>query len=294
MPIDISGRTAIVTGGNSGVGKAIAKTLGRAGANVAIVARRQEKNQAVAEAICADGGQAASFACDVAELEQVQAMVAQVEETFGTPEILINNAGFPSGGRLLEVEPDLWHDSFRCMVHGQYYCTREVYKLARPKGRLHEITIASVAGCANGAKEICYGTTKAAQIKFELHLRQEFNHAKNEVQSPDGGPGDFHCHCLCPGGIDTPFMTEKCGVDPDKAQRTFLRPDDLADLTLMCLTHPTEMRPFFEEYTAGPDKPYVVEPLWLFDKIPWVLKVWSKHPEYHEQGDKYPRPDWMK
>lgn len=294
MPVDISGRIAIVTGGNSGVGEAICKTLANAGAKVAVVGRRAEKNDAVAEAIQADGGEAIGISCDIGKLEQVQAMVAKVVETFGTPNILINNAGYPAGGRLLDVDYEKWHDAFQGMVHGQYYCTREVYKLAKPKGRLHEITVASVAGCAAGAKEICYGTVKTAQIKLDMHLREELNHAKDEVESPDGGPGDFHCHCLCPGGIDTPFMTEKSNVDPERAKRTFLSPDDLADLTLAVLQNPTEFRPFFEEYTAGPDKGYVVEPLWMFENIPWVFKVWSKHPDYHGQGDKYARPDWMK
>ena len=93
MKIDLSGKTAVITGGSRGLGEAMAKSLSEAGAQVALVARDVQRLEAVRDAITGSGGTAAIFAGDVTQEEEVAAVAGAVVERFGHPQILINNAG---------------------------------------------------------------------------------------------------------------------------------------------------------------------------------------------------------
>ena len=93
MKIDLSGKTAVITGGSRGLGEAMAKSLSEAGAQIALVARDVQRLEAVRTAIALEGGTAAIFAGDVTREEDVAAVARAVAERFGHPQILINNAG---------------------------------------------------------------------------------------------------------------------------------------------------------------------------------------------------------
>jgi NAD(P)-dependent dehydrogenase (short-subunit alcohol dehydrogenase family) len=93
MKIDLTGKTAVITGGNRGLGEATAKALANAGAKIAIVARDEKRLQVVRDAIIAHGGTAAAFTADVTQENDVAAVTRSVMERFGPPQILINNAG---------------------------------------------------------------------------------------------------------------------------------------------------------------------------------------------------------
>jgi len=93
----LEGKIAIVTGGNSGIGEATAKVLAREGAKVALLARRQEEDQAVQDGIRGVGGNATFIMCDVSDYESVESAVGQTVEMYGAVDILVNNAG---GGAL--------------------------------------------------------------------------------------------------------------------------------------------------------------------------------------------------
>ena len=93
MKIDLSGRTAVITGGSRGLGEAMAKSLSQAGAQIALVARDVQRLESVRDAITATGGTAAIFTADVTREEDVAAVARAVAERFGHAQILINNAG---------------------------------------------------------------------------------------------------------------------------------------------------------------------------------------------------------
>lgn len=93
MKIDLTGRTAVITGGNRGLGEAMAKALANAGANIALVARDVNRLESVRDSINAGGGTAAAFTGDVTQENDVAAVARAVSERFGPPQILINNAG---------------------------------------------------------------------------------------------------------------------------------------------------------------------------------------------------------
>ena len=106
---DLSGKTAVITGGNSGIGLAFARGLVKSGADVAIWGRNEAKNAAAVEELNAfDGGSAAAFPCDVAEEEQIAAAMASTLDSFGKVDICFANAGIGGGMALPEMTAEAW------------------------------------------------------------------------------------------------------------------------------------------------------------------------------------------
>ena len=100
---DLSGRTALVTGGNGGIGLGISEALAEAGANVLIAGRDEEKNQAASGQINVNGGQCRAIRCDVDSLEDIDTAIAEAIDAFGGLQILVNNAGIAGGGNIAEM-----------------------------------------------------------------------------------------------------------------------------------------------------------------------------------------------
>ncbi|MET0453250.1 MAG: SDR family oxidoreductase [Mycobacterium sp.] len=117
--VELGGKRIVVTGASSGIGEAGAVKLARAGARVIVVARRQELLDAVVERIAAEGGEATAMACDLSDLDAVDALVDDVEKEFGGVDVLINNAG-RSIRRPLAESLDRWHDVERTMALNYY------------------------------------------------------------------------------------------------------------------------------------------------------------------------------
>jgi NAD(P)-dependent dehydrogenase (short-subunit alcohol dehydrogenase family) len=117
--VDLTGKRILVTGASSGIGEAGAVKLAREGARVIVVARRRELLDAVVERIVAAGGDATALACDLSDLDAVDALVADVNEKFGGVDVLINNAG-RSIRRPLAESLERWHDVERTMALNYY------------------------------------------------------------------------------------------------------------------------------------------------------------------------------
>ena len=117
--VELAGKRILVTGASSGIGEAGAVKLARAGANVIVAARRRELLDSVVERITSAGGEAAAFACDLSNLDEVDELVAAVDERFGGIDVLINNAG-RSIRRPLSESLDRWHDVERTMQLNYY------------------------------------------------------------------------------------------------------------------------------------------------------------------------------
>src|SRR5689334_20249715 len=115
---DLSGKVAVVTGANMGLGEAFARALADVGAHVAIAARTHERSESVASAITAAGGHASVVDVDVTRPEDVDRMVAEVTERLGPIDVLVNNAGVCYHRPALEVPREEWLDVFDVNVHG--------------------------------------------------------------------------------------------------------------------------------------------------------------------------------
>ena len=170
MKIDLSGRTAVVTGSTRGIGRAIAETLAGAGARVAIVGRDQSRAQEVAAAISSE---ARGFACDVADTASVAAMITAVEEAFGAVDILVNNAGMTRDNILFRIKDDDWDAVLDANLRGAFAAIRAASRgmMKRRWGRI--INIASVVGLVGNKGQANYAASKAGLIGLTKSVAKE-------------------------------------------------------------------------------------------------------------------------
>ncbi|WP_077077674.1 SDR family oxidoreductase [Mycobacterium numidiamassiliense] len=164
-PIDLNGKRILLTGASSGIGEAGAEQLAREGATVVVVARRQDRLDALAKRITAAGGNAISIPCDVSDMDAVDALIADVDERIGGVDILINNAG-RSIRRSLAESLERWHDVERTMVLNYYAPLRLIRGLAPgmlERGDGHIINV-STWGVLSEASPLfsVYNASKAA------------------------------------------------------------------------------------------------------------------------------------
>jgi 3-oxoacyl-[acyl-carrier protein] reductase len=170
----LAGRVAIVTGGSRGIGRAIAETLARRGAAIAIAYReRDDAAQATVEAIQAIGVKVMARRCDVGDEQQVAQLFAAVTHELGPVDILINNAGIVRDGLFLLMDRSQWDPVLRVNLDGVYHCMRAAVRgmMLRGWGRIINITspsaYAGVPGQAN------YAASKAAIVGLTRTVARE-------------------------------------------------------------------------------------------------------------------------
>lgn len=190
----LEGKVAIITGGNSGVGAATAELFANEGAKVVITARRVPQLEEVAEKIRKNGGEVLPIPCDVSKVTDVENMVAKVIETYGTIDVLVNNAGVLESG-LKPVDRCTDEDLDRVIdinAKGCLYCTRAVVKEMIKNNSGSIINLDSVAG-AFGTGGAAYVMSKAAVIGLTKHTALRFT-----------GTG-IRCNSINPSTIVTPM-----------------------------------------------------------------------------------------
>jgi gluconate 5-dehydrogenase len=192
--IDLSfeGKSAIVTGGSKGIGKAIAKALAGAGASVALAARGERDLVRAAEEIKADGRRAVPIVADVSDPDEAQRLIDRVVEEFGTIDILVNNAGAaPFISPFRETRLEGFEKYFRANFLSAVYCTKAAAPFLLAGGSGAVLNIASVAGFIATPGESYYGSAKAAMIHLTKSLAAEW------------APSGVRVNALAPGWIDT-------------------------------------------------------------------------------------------
>jgi NAD(P)-dependent dehydrogenase (short-subunit alcohol dehydrogenase family) len=173
---DLTGKTAVVTGGNTGLGEAFAKALVEAGAGVALAARTRERSEAVAEEIRASGGNAVAVDLDVTEPAQVDGMLESVTERLGPVDILVNNAGVCYHRPAAEVPLEEWHDVFDVNVHGLWHCAQAVGRRMIQNGGGTIINIGSISAMIVNRPQWqpAYNASKAAVHQLTKSLAAEW------------------------------------------------------------------------------------------------------------------------
>ena len=165
---------ALVTGGSRGIGRAISLALAGRGYTVAVNYRsRSGPADEVVESIGASGGSAAAFAADVSRADDVTRLFSEVEESFGRPTILVNNAGTTDDSLLLRMEEAAWDRLIEINLKSVYLCSKAALRgMLRAKwGRI--VSIASVAGLVGNPGQTNYAASKAGVVAFSQSLSKE-------------------------------------------------------------------------------------------------------------------------
>jgi 3-oxoacyl-[acyl-carrier protein] reductase len=201
--IDLTGRTAFVTGSTRGIGQSVAAVLYRAGAKVAIVGRDVEKAQAVAREM---GERALAVGCDVGDQAQVEGAIAAAEKVLGPVDILVNNAGITRDNLLLRMSETEWDEVLDANLKGAFHATKAVLKgmMKRRYGRI--INVTSIVGLTGNKGQANYAASKAGLIGFTKSVAKEY-----------GGRGIL-VNAVAPGFIDT-AMTAAL---PEEARKAML------------------------------------------------------------------------
>ena len=170
MKIDLSGRSALVTGSTRGIGRAIADTLARCGAKVAVVGRDRGRAEEVATTL---PGAAKGFACDVGDVASVTKLVEDVEKELGAVDILINNAGLTRDNLLMRLKDDDWDAVLDANLRGAFVAIRAATRgmMKRRWGRV--INIASVVGIVGNKGQANYAASKAGLIGLTKSVAKE-------------------------------------------------------------------------------------------------------------------------
>ncbi len=174
----VGGKTVLVTGASSGIGKATALKLGEAGARVLLVARTQEKLEETAAEIAALGGEAVCYSADLSDLDSIDSLVERVQADHGHVDVLINNAG-RSIRRSVENSFDRFHDFERTMqlnYFGALRLTLGLLAAMRQRRRGHVINISSIGVLSNAPRFSAYVASKAALDAFTRCAASEFSH----------------------------------------------------------------------------------------------------------------------
>jgi 3-oxoacyl-[acyl-carrier protein] reductase len=224
------GEVAIVTAAGQGLGEAIAKTLAREGASVAVVDINQSEAQRVATEIEAGGGSALVLRIDVTQSAEVAAMVKAVLERWGTIDILMNGAGgFHKFAPITEIEEEEWDRVITLNLKTAFLCCKAVAAIMMEKKKGRIISISSGAGIApnpHAPSYLPYGAAKAGLIGLTKHLAKQL------------GPYGITANCVVPGTTLTPRVRkvrDAASIERITAMnpmRHLVEPEDCAEAVL--------------------------------------------------------------
>jgi 2-dehydro-3-deoxy-D-gluconate 5-dehydrogenase len=220
---DLSGRIALVTGGNGGIGRGIALGLAQAGADLVIAARNEAKNAAAVDELHRLGRRAIAVTCDVQDRAQIEVAVEATRSEFGRLDILVNNAGVAGGGRPEEIPMETWDRVVGTNLTAMFEACQVAFPLLKASGHGKVINIASEYSLFGSSRAIPYSASKGGVVQLTKSLAAAW--AVDQIQ----------VNAIVPGWITTE-MTQ--GVKSNEAfsdqiiartpARRFGEPEDLA------------------------------------------------------------------
>ena len=233
--MDLNGRVALVTGGGTGVGRAIVLQLARLGAAVAVnYSKSKDEAEATAKEAQGCGVRALAVQADVADESQVLRMVEQVGRQLGPVEILVNNAAFTRFTDLSDLHAlsqEDWDRTFAVNVNGTLFCTRAVAPMMKAKGWGRVVNVSSVAAFTGGGSSVAYCASKAAILSLTRSFARVL------------GP-EITVNAVAPGLIETRWVAHMKRLDEfrerwkkETALGKVLTPDDVAEAAVSLIAN---------------------------------------------------------
>jgi 2-keto-3-deoxy-L-fuconate dehydrogenase len=189
----LKNKTAVVTGGGSGIGKAIAKIFAKQGSEVHILDFDEMGAAQTANEIAADGGKGFFITCDVSNQQQVKEIIKNISNTSGTIDILVNNAGVAHIGTVETTGEDDFNRLLNVNVKGVYNCMQAAIPFMKEKGG-SILNMASIASSVGIPDRFAYSMTKGAVVGMTLAT------AKDYIKF------NIRCNCISPARVHTPFV----------------------------------------------------------------------------------------
>jgi 2-keto-3-deoxy-L-fuconate dehydrogenase len=226
-------KTAVITGGGSGIGKAVAELFAAQGASIFILELNKEAADQTVKSIQAKGGKATSFAVNVTDQSQVKSVFTEIAQSAGRIDLLINSAGISHIGKLDSTSPEDFEKVFQVNVKGVYNTMYAVIQQMKQQGGGVILNIASIASSVGLADRFAYSMSKGAV------LTMTFSVAKDYIKD------NIRCNCISPARIHTSFVDNFLAKNyPGQEKEMFEklsktqpigrmgRPDEVASLAL--------------------------------------------------------------
>ena len=226
----LQGKTSLITGSSSGIGRASALALAAEGANLVLTARRQERLEELEGVIHTAGGQAISIIGDSREEETARKAVEAAVNTFGSLDILINNVGIGYYKNIVDTSPAEYDETMDTNVRSTFLFTHFAVPQMIKQGSGIILMIASMAGIYGFAGQAVYCASKFAEIGLTQALDKELR------------PHGIKVGAICPGGTKTEFALGKGRTVESVSKSGMLEPDDVASAILLACTQSTKSR----------------------------------------------------
>jgi NAD(P)-dependent dehydrogenase (short-subunit alcohol dehydrogenase family) len=237
----LEGKVAVVTGGNQGIGKGIARALAAEGCKIAVCARNAEKLTATAAELRRSKADVFAQPTDVSNEAAVKALFKAVMEKYGRIDILVNNAGAFDGGRIDRVSFEGWNNVIGACLTGTFLCSREAFPIMKKQGGGRILNIGSIS-----AQRPRFGNTPYAAAKFGVW-------GLTQAIAIDGRKYGILCSCLHPGNVRVERRAEsEATMDTEPMMET----ETIAKAAMAMLTVPPDVN-FLEAIVLPRDQAYL-------------------------------------
>jgi NAD(P)-dependent dehydrogenase (short-subunit alcohol dehydrogenase family) len=217
---EIKDRSALVTGGGTGIGRGIALALAGEGAKVVVCGRRKAPLDKTVQSIRESAGEALAVQADVSRSEDVNGLVKSTLNSYAAVDILVNNAGIGGGAPIHTHDPEAWDEILSVNLRGPFLMARAVLPIMRAQRRGHIINISSESGLEYYQGDGAYGVSKHALNTLGEYIQRENQELGIRVDT------------ICPGMVVTEMSQDSPGLNHAKC----LYPEDIADLVIWLLT----------------------------------------------------------
>jgi NAD(P)-dependent dehydrogenase (short-subunit alcohol dehydrogenase family) len=242
--MDISGKVAVVTGGGSGIGRAVCRRFAQAGARVVVTDVNEQAARAVAEEIAG-----LAVPCDVGREGDVQRLVRSSQSALGPIDLFFSNAGIATGGDPIATPNEVWERQWAVNFMAHVYAVRAVLPGMLERGSGYLLHTSSMAGILSSHGNATYAATKHAVVGLAEWLAFTYAHRGIRVS------------CLCPLGVRTPMLGDPTGPWAQAAAGSIKEPEEVAEQVLdavvaerfLILTDPVAQE-WMERKTADPDR----------------------------------------
>jgi NAD(P)-dependent dehydrogenase (short-subunit alcohol dehydrogenase family) len=227
----LMGKVAVVTGGGTGIGRAIAQAFAKEGAKVGVVGRRREKLDETVRTVGDAGGQAISLVCDVTKAQDAQQAITETEKEFGCVNVLVNNAGVLSVSTIESVSEEEWDHLIDTNLKGPFLMCRAALPAMRRAGGGSIVNVGSILGLVAMKDRAAYCASKGGVTMLTKAIAIDHAHEKIRV------------NCICPSIVETElvrdlFSDNEAGQKARDARlatlplRRFGKPMDIAELAV--------------------------------------------------------------